>query len=222
MKTFEELTKKELTGLSDVQVDAYIDLELATEGIVKPIAIKRDYPDYIKTIGVLPEKDMTVYEVDGYKFLDIETAQKYATFVGTLLQANTNYDYYSNDNIHYVIDSKFLTPTVSITKMYSGAKYQAYKEQIRQIKEKQNKEKKENDNEVESVINYEAIDMIKEKIWKKIREAIDFYEKIEEVSKSYPTYFSITNDKEKALQTLYTVYNIQDEEMKNEIALKNV
>ena len=36
MKTFNELTKKELAELSEMQVEAYIDIELANKKIVKP------------------------------------------------------------------------------------------------------------------------------------------------------------------------------------------
>lgn len=217
MKSINELTKKELAGLSELQVDAYVDIELATQNIVKPLSVQVDYPDYVKVGESLPEKDVQVYEVDGYTFNDMETAMKLAIFVGQLPQVKTNYDYYTDDSIYYVTDSIYNTPEVSVKKMYSEAKYLATKETIKQIKQQNKKKKKDKDEVVEEVINYDAIDQVRYAIRNKVREALQFFAQAEKIVSEYAKFFSITNDEEKTLETLNKVYNIQDEEMKEEI-----
>ena len=218
MKTFSELSKVELKGLSEIQVDAYIDIELATQNIVKPVEAEVEYPNFVKMNDIMPETDTEVFQVDGYSFPDIETAQKFSAFVGSLPQVKTEYDYYSKgENVYYVTNSKYEIPQVNIKKMYSQAKYVACKAKIKAIREKQQKENESNDGAVESVVNYEAIDNVKYAIKKKVREAIDFFANVEQIAKDYTKYMTITNDKETALKTLYTVYNVQDAEMKSEI-----
>lgn len=217
MKNFQELTKEELVNLTEQQVDAYVDIELAREGIVKQIEVRVDYPDFVKKFDTLPEKDMTVYEVDGYAFADIETAQNFSTYVGTLPQLRINYDYYTGDSVYYVEGQKFETPPVTLKKMYSQAKYEACKTQIKQIKEQLKKENEKQDNIVEEVINYDEIDRVKDNIKREIRQAIVFFEKVKSISDNYTKYLSITSDKEIALKTLWTVFNIEDEEIKEKV-----
>ena len=217
MKTINELSKKELASLSEVQVDAYIDIELANQNITKPLNIQVDYPDYVKVGDSLPEKDVEVYEVDGYTFPNMETAQKLASFVGTLPQIKQNYDYYTDESVYYVSDSFYNIPQVNIKKMYSEAKYLATKETIKQVKAKNNKSKQDKEEIVNEVVNYDAIDRVRYEIRNKVRGALQFFAEAQKIASEYPKFFSITNDEDKSYQTLFTVYNIQDEEMKDEV-----
>lgn len=217
MKSINELSKKELANLSEIQVDAYIDIELANQNITKPLNVVVDYPDYVKIGDSLPEKDVEVYEVDGYTLPDIETAQKLASFVGKLPQIKQDYDYYTDDSVYYVSDSFYNTPQVNIKKMYSEAKYLATKETIKQVKEKNKKTKKNKEEIVDEVINYDAIDKVRYEVRNKVRDALRFFTEAEKIASEYPKFFSITNDEEKSYQTLFTVYNIQDDEMKEEV-----
>ena len=220
MKSISELTKKELAVLTENQVDAYIDIELASQNIVKPLNVQIDYPNYVKIGDSLPERDMEVYEVDGYSFNDIETAQKFAIFVGQLAQLKIDYDYHTGESTYYVSGSKFETPSVSVKRIYSEAKYLASKENIKQIKDKESKDKKEKETVIDEVINYDAIDQVRYSVRSKVREAIQFFAQAEKVVSEYQKFFSITNDHQKSLETLFTVYNIQDDEMKKELGLK--
>jgi len=219
MKNFNELTKKELAELNEVQIDAYIDVELANQGVRKPINNVVDYPDFVKFSADIPTQDCTVYEVDGYVFPDLESAQKVSELVATLQQVSTDYNYNIGSEFRYVKNAVFQKPTISINKYYSEAKYESIKEQLKQIKEQKEKKKNENEEIVESVIDYSAIDDIRYKIKNSVRNAIDFFSNAKAMANDYNKYFSISNDKEVALKTLYTVYNIQDDEMKAEIEL---
>lgn len=217
MKTFNELTKKELSELNEIQIDAYIDIELANQGIVKPINTVVDYPEFVKFNADIPTPDCTVYEVDGYVFTDLESAQKVSDLVGTLQQVMTDYNYNIGSEFKYVKMPIFQKPTIAISKFYSEAKYESIKEQLKQIKEQKEKKKNENEQIVDSVIDYSAIDNVKYTIKDSVRQAINFFSKAQSIASDYEKYISITNDKEQALKTLYTVYNIQDDEMKTEI-----
>lgn len=217
MKNFNELSKKELSVLTDTQIDAYIDIELANQSIVKSVNTNISFPDYLKPITVEPERDCVVYEVDGYNFLDKETAEKFSTFIGNLQQVSVTYNWDVGSNFYYASDTKIITPQIQIKKVYSLPKFEAIKSQLKQIKTDREKKSKENDEQVDTAINYEAIDNIKEQIRSKVREAIIFFDKALNYASNYDKYFSITEDKEKALNTIFTVYNIQDEEMKEQI-----
>lgn len=217
MKTFHELSKRELSVLTEEQIDAYIDIELATKQIVKPLNLQVDYPNFVKSNGALPEKDMTVYEVDWYIFLDLDTAQKFSTFIGTLEQTKTDYDYFTNESQYYVTWTQINNPQIQIKKMYSLAKYTACKEQIKHYIENKKAQDNKNESEVDSVINYSAIDEVKYALRGSVREAIKFFAEAEKIASDYPKYFGVTGDKEQAMTVLFTVYNIQDQELKTEV-----
>lgn len=217
MKNFSELSKQELSILSEVQVDAYIDIELANQNIVKSVDVHIDFPDYLKPMTVEPERDCTVYEVDGYNFMDKETAESFANFIGGLQQVTTNYNWDVGSEFTYVSGQKITTPSIQIKQIYSEPKYEAIKSQLKTIKqERENKNKKE-EKEVESAIDYDAIDRIKQDIRYTVRQAVIFFEQARKYASNYDKYFSITEDKEKALSTIFTVFNVQDEEMKEQI-----
>jgi len=217
MKNFNELTKKELAELKEIQIEAYIDIELANQGVRKPINNVVDYPEYVKFNADIPTPDCTVYEVDGYVFSDLESAQKVLELVGTLQQVLVDYNYNVGSEFRYIKDAVFQKPTISINKYYSEAKYESIKEQLKQIKEQKDKKNNENEQIVDSIIDYSAIDNVKYTIKDTVRQAINFFSKAQSIASDYEKYISITNDKEQALKTLYTVYNIQDDEMKTEI-----
>ena len=217
MKTFNELTKRELSQLNEIQVDAYIDIELANQNITRPISVSIDFPKFVSIVDKAPEKDVEVYECGGYTFADMDSAQKFATFVGTLPLVRTNYDWSNGSEHEYVQEQMFKTPSVTILKCFSEAKYRAVAEQLKHLKGVKEKQNKDNSNVVDDVINYDAIDAVKYQVKMKVREAIEFFAKVEKVADEYDKYFSITNDSIKAYETLYTVYNIQDEEFKEEV-----
>lgn len=217
MKNFNELTKAELAQLSETQVLAYTDIELAKQGIVKPVDVKIDYPNYVKVQESAPEKDVVLWEVDGYKFLDLETAQNFADFVGKIQQVDTSYDYYTDSSVYYVTGSKFVRPTVQSNAFYSEAKYTAIKGILKALKESKKNKEDSTEKTLESVINYEAIDNVKYSIRNKVRCALDFFARAKTISADYLKYLTVTNDKETAINTLFTVYNVQDEELKEQV-----
>lgn len=220
MKTINELNKKELAQLTEQQVEAYIDIELATQSIIKPIVTDINFPNYVTQNESLPERDVCVYQVDGYSFVSMEDANKLASFISTIQQVKTDYDYLNGTSVHYLKETQYITPPVQITRMYSNAKYQASKEKIKQILGKEKEEAKTNSEDIESVINYDAIDRVKYEIRGKVRDAITFFAQVDRVAEDYDKYMSIVNDSNKAYETLFTVYNIQNQEMKDCITEK--
>lgn len=220
MKNFNELTKQELSKLNETQIDAYLDIELANQNIIKRIETNIDFPDYLKPITVEPERDLTVYEVDGYCFTNKEDADKLSQFVGTLQQCNKTYNWDIGSEFYYATNPQIKTPSIQISKVYSEPKYNAIKEQLKAIKEEIEIRNEQSDNENEIAINYEAIDNIKENIRKTVRDAVIFFEQAKNYAKNYLKYFSITEDKDKALKTIYSIYNIQDDEMKKQIEVE--
>lgn len=217
MKEFNQLTKKELSELSELQVMAYIDIELAKQGLVKTVDVQVEYPNYIKPLNSYPERDVVLWEVDGYKFLNLETAQRFSAFLGTLQQVETTYDWNVDSNCYYITGSKFNQPPVTSNKYYSEAKFQAIKPQLKALKEENKKESEKQNNEVESAIDYAKIDEVKEQIRNVVRNAIYFFQKAQSIANDYDKYFSVTNEKDTAIKTLFTVYNVQDEELKEQV-----
>jgi hypothetical protein len=219
MKQFNELTKEELSNLTEVQIEAYIDLELAKQGIVKGMEINLNFPDYIKPSTLAPEKDFVIYEVSNHTFLNKEDAETFANTLGKLHQITTDYNWDVGIEYRYAKEKRIETPVIEIKKVYSELKYNAIKDQLKQIKKEKEKKEKESNEVNNVVINYEAIDEVKNSIKDKVRSAIYFLEQVKKYSDSYDKYFAITEDKEKALSTIFTVYNIQDEDMKERIKL---
>lgn len=217
MKNFSELSKQELATLTEIQVDAYIDLELANQKVVKSVDVHVDFPDYLKPMTVEPERDCVIYEVDGYNFIDKDTAEKFSTFVGTLQQATTNYDWNVGSEFYYISSQKVSTPSIQIKRIYSEPKYRAIESQLKSIKQERERKNKQEEVEVVSAIDYEAIDRIKQSVRYTVRQAICFFEEAKKYANNYDKYFSITEDKEKALSTIFTVFNVQDEEMKEQV-----
>ena len=217
MKTINELTKRELADLNEVQVDAYIDIELAQQNVVKPINTIIDYPEYLKVFDSMPEKDVTIYEAGDYAFPDLETAQKFVNFVNQLPIVRKDYDYQVGSNAYYASEVQYPSVSIQMVSVYSLAKFSAVREQIKQINEAKKKAKNENDDIVESVINYEAIDEVKHQIISKVREAIEFFAQAEKIATDYAKYLEVTGDSEKAKEVLFTVYNVQDKELKQEV-----
>ncbi len=217
MTNFNELNKEELAQLNETQVEAYIDIELAGKNIVKPVNVEVNFPDFVKFAEVAPEKDIVIYEVDGYAFPELEMAQKFQSFVQSLPQVSTDYDWTIGSDFKYAKGTSFVNPSIAITRVYSEAKYGAIKEQLKHISEKKKEKTKLNDEKTDSVIDYNAIDEVKYAIRTKVREAIQFFATAEKIARDYAKYFAVTNDVNTAFSTLYTVYNIQDEELKGEI-----
>ena len=220
MKQFNELTKKELSQLSDMQFDAYVDIELANRGITKTVTSEPDYPDFAKVQDILPERDMTVYEVDGYTFQDLESAQKVTELISTLPQLKTDYNYTVGSEFKYVTGSQYQKPTVTISKIYSEPKYTAIKPLLKEIKNRKEAKQEVEEADSESAINYAAIDDIKQEMRKVVRKAIAFFAEAESISNDYNKYLAISNDRDTALRTLWTVYNVQDEELKTQVLEK--
>jgi len=220
MKNFNELTKQELASLNETQVDAYIDIELANQGVVKQTEVKIDFPDYLKPITIEPERDLIIYEVDGYCFTNIEEAEALSNFVGKLQQCSNTYNWDIGSEFYYATSPKITTPSINIKKVYSEPKYNAIKEQLKSIKKERDSRNKQEETQNKNAIDYEAIDNIKENIRRAARNAIIFFDSAKNYAKNYPKYFSITEDKEKALNTIFTVYNIQDEDLKEQIKIE--
>jgi len=220
MKSFNELTKEELKNLNETQIEAYIDIELANQGVVKQVNISIDYPDYIKPISVEPERDLTIYEVDGYAFTNKEDAEKLSSFVGQLQQISTSYEWSIGSEFIYAYNQKINTPSIQIKKVYSETKYNAIKENLKLIKQERERKDKEVESVNENALNYEAIEKIDYEIRDKVRDSVFFFRQAEKLAYDYDKYFQITEDKEKALETLFTVYNVQDDELKEQIKIE--
>jgi len=217
MRTFDKLTTKELADLNHEQVEAYIDITLAQEGIKKPLNVNIDFPDFLKPIGNIPERDMFVYEVDGKYFLDIKSAEKYATFLQSLEMVRKDYDYDVGSQYHYAQNKTHERPSIRKEPVYSEAKYAAIKEQLKQFEAQKKKNEKNAKSVIEDVIDYEAIDKIKENIRNKVRSAIEFFNKANTAASQYEKYFAVINDKKKTIATLCEVYGIDDGDLKSEI-----
>lgn len=220
MKNFNELTKEELSKLSREQVDAYIDIKLASSGIVKQSNIVVDYPDYVKEISQCPERDLTIYTVDDYHFADIESAQKLKDVLESLHILHKDYEYSVGSEFDYITDREIKASSISIKKVYSKPKFESIKNQLKEIKRQKDAINKQNDDIDKDVIDYGAIENVKSEIRSKVREAIVFFQSAKQYASNYDKYFLVTNDKEMAMKTIYTVFNIQDEDMKQQIMIE--
>lgn len=217
MKTFSELTRQELSELSEVQIDAYVDIELVQQNITKPVNVSIDFPDYLRIGDRMPERDITVYCAGSYCFPDMETAQKFVAFVNQLPTVQKDYDYSVGSEAYYATDVRYPAESIKAEQVYSEPKFTAIKEQLRQTLKNRRGVKKESDEAVETVIDYEAIDRVRYSIRGKVRDAIEFFEKAKQIASQYEKYLTVTQDADKAKEVLFTVFNVQDDELKEEI-----
>lgn len=217
MKSFSDLSKRELADLNQTQIEAYVDIELAQKNITKPVNVAIDYPDYLKGSDSMPERDMTIYGAGGYYFADLETAEKFVAFINSLPTVSSDYDYSVGSEARYASDIRYPAETIRTEKVYSFPKHTAIKEQLRQIIQSKRSDKKEREEIVESVIDYAAIDEVKYAIQNRVRAAIEFFAKAEQIASQYEKYLSVTQDEAKAKEVLFTVFNVQDDELKEEV-----
>jgi Holliday junction resolvase-like predicted endonuclease len=220
MKNFNELNKEELSKLKEEQIDAYIDIELASKGIIQKNNVIIDYPDYVQEVSQCPERDMTIYTIDDYNFADMESAQKLKNVLDGLHILHKNYDYSVGSEFDYITDRKESVSPISIRKIYSKPKYESIKNQLIEIKKQKEEIKKQNADINKDVIDYQAIEDVKLQIRSRVRGAIEFFQSAKHYANNFEKYLLVTDDKEMAIKTIFTVFNIQDEDMKQQVRIE--
>lgn len=215
MKNFNDLSNQELSELNETQVSAYIDVELAKQNITKPTNRKNDFPVFVKEENA-PERDAVIYCVNDLCFSDAEEAQQLVTFLRGKNLYRSDYDWNTGSQYKYVNkhEKQF---NVSTEDLYSKKKYESIKGLLQAIEENKKKKASEEKDEFADIVDYEAYDLAVAEVKRKVREAIIYIGKIKEIALEYKKYLSITDVEEKAIQTLFTVYNVTDEKMQKEI-----
>lgn len=120
IKAFEQLTDKELLELTDEQIDWYVKLKKAENGVrilVEPIV-----PEYQS----VPETDMTLYCVSGHCFLDQNVAMEIAKAINAHVvdSFRVDYDYYgSGSEYKYGKHDDTRMEDVEVKRVYQKATY---------------------------------------------------------------------------------------------------
>lgn len=216
MKNFSELTHDELINLTQEQIEAYSDIAIAEAGLKKTAYVKLDLPEYLKNIGKFcpPERDVTTYQVEDWSFTEMEKAQEFSKLIASFIPytVSTNYDWDTGSEYRYISGSgKERTISINTIQTYSREKYEGIKAQLKNLKKLKEDETNKEDEQIESVIDYEAVENIERTIKYKVVDALNTEAKVESIVNNYDKYFSITNDKNKTIETLFTVFSIADD-----------
>lgn len=187
MKTFEQLNDGELVTLTQEQIDEYIKLKKAEQGI--KILVMPTYP----AIREIPEPETTVYEVAGYSFLTPEPAQEICEIINkhASKQRECTYDWNINRDTYYEKPKSYISmESVSIKKVFSQEKFQEIKDILKSnklIKDSYEKVKEEYDEE-----NEKASEII-ENIYEQIQKAKDRIEIFREYKLRIVDYIKLAN-----------------------------
>jgi len=159
MKEFDKLTRDELAALTDDQIQRYIDLAMAEEGI-RPVV----FPTEVDTPKISLVASDTAYEVFGLYFRNKDDAD----LLAGMDVLDDNYDY----NVSY--EHKWLAKhpggTVQTKKFYLQSEVRAISTELKdakRLKEVYDKQKKEYDS-----FN-SATSSLRSEIWGKVHEARD-------------------------------------------------
>lgn len=225
MKSFNELTHEELLSLTQEQIEAYCDIAVAQAGLTKSIVPNVELPKYLSNIDILcaPERDVTLYEIDGKWFPTYEIAQEYAIMLSKFMekQVYTDYEYSVGSEYRYVNGQRRLSKeTIGVEMFYSKEKFESIKQQLTELKNKKKSEEQKEEESVQTVINYEALEQVARQIKRTVKEALLLEDKISTVVSSYDKYFSITKEKEKTIETLFAVFGLVNDKEREMVRTK--
>lgn len=216
MKNFNELSHQELLNLTEQQIDAYIDVALAEAGQKRSTNVIIELPEYLKNIDELsaPERDIQLFEVDGKIFADLPTAAAYAEKVAEFSEKEVKVDYEWEIGSEYKflngLKSSYQKNSVNAIQVYSKEKFSQFKAKLKSIKEAKEKYSQNEEERVEDIIDYEKVEELQRQVLRKVRNAKLLEENAKNIAFNYDKYFSITGEKEKTIETLFTVYGAQD------------
>ena len=177
MKYFNDLTDVEILGLTDTDIQNYIELDIAVAGI--KFVEKPTMEEPVK-VNIVP-KDVA-YQVGDLLFADAETAQKVANLVSYKRCYDTGYNY------------KFLKPaeetSVDTVKFYTEVQLLQYKDELEvyhKLKGVYDKLKKEYTAYLDSVRG------IKSNVLDRVQVCKEEVERIENLKGQYSKYLELAN-----------------------------
>jgi hypothetical protein len=117
MKSFEELTDKELLGLTDEMVQYYVDYACAQAGV----PFLPPYPNEPEKSRITP--DTVLYQVGELKFADRSIAEQIVSIAkGKMVET----DYISGPSYQKKISSRTKTPSISEIDVFSEDAWKSY------------------------------------------------------------------------------------------------
>jgi hypothetical protein len=201
MKRLAEMNRNELLDMTDQQREELTDLECAYEGIPllpeKPKEVEINYP----------ERDVTIFVVDGHNFTDEDEALEYCTFVNNLTSlVKVDYDWgLGSGDFKYVGRQESPKRELEKRDVYSHDAYLELKAELKRTKTQE---------EVYNTKVHEYKDALEKrtKVYDKIDSAVhDVWEekhREEGLVKAYQKYLSLTEDEDIAIKLLKDAYDI--------------
>ncbi|MBU3193494.1 L-rhamnose mutarotase [Clostridium algidicarnis] len=210
MKRYNDLSQVELTKLSTEEIQRFIDLECALNGI--PLLPSEPVKPEIKKI----DADMEGYEVAGFYFKDKSQALD-------LLDKVTSLDIYSksygSETLERIESSSYGFPKIEIQKYFSNEYYlltKSEKERYENLKKNYKKEKQSYDEA------YEEYKKCHDEVWNAVYEAVEETNARDRFKGQFERYLELSsNDKVVAMNFLKNAYDISvfdglEEELMNE------
>jgi len=205
MKRLTEMSRDELLDMTDQQREELADLECAYEGI--PLLPERPQEAEIN----YPERDVTIYAVDGHNFTDDEEAIGYCTFVNNLTSlVKIDYDWgLGSGDFKYVSRQEPPKRELEKKSVYSNDAYAELKAELKRTKTQEEVYKTK-------VSEYKDALGKRTKVYDKIDSAVHdaWEEKRREdmLVRAYQKYLTLTEDKDIAIKLLRDAYDITEAE----------
>lgn len=206
MKTFNELTEKEIRDLTQEEINDLIKFEKIQNGI--KLIEKPKKPELIK----ISNPDMTsyrIYSLYNFNLLSLDSAQKLASLLKEISSDMCSIEYNSNSEYRYARDFKFNNSIEEIP-FYSKELYDKIKSDIKyneMIESDYNQmicEFEENEDKANEVLN---------PIYKKIEEIKTKYEKLDlHICRIKSDYLTIDSDINTALKFYKKAYVLTEED----------
>lgn len=171
MKIFQQLNDRELVELTQDQIDQYVKLKKAETGI--KIINEPETPVYQD----VPERDLELFEVNGYNFKDRAAAEEIASVINKHISSalKVDYDYYrGGSDYKYASAYSGSLETVNVLRVYSSPVYQSIKDilasnkKIKEAWEKVHGEYEDENTKASEIVEgvYEAIRQARERLEK--------------------------------------------------------
>lgn len=185
-KVFEQLTDVELLALTQEEIDWYIKLKKAEAGV--RILKCPETPEYRS----IPERDLTLFDVNGFNFIDKETAEEVANIINSHVTKafRVDYDWNRGSEFKYAKPYDGTLVNVQIEKVFTKATYDSIKDILtsnKKIEEAYKKLKNEYDEQEEK-----STELI-EKVYNAISEARTRKEQSEEYIARIQEYIRLAN-----------------------------
>jgi hypothetical protein len=198
MKTFWDLTKDEIVGLTSDQIARYIDIDCAEQGV----SLLPDLPP--APIYEKPAKDCVVYSVDNFDVSTPEEANVILDALGKVRLLKLDYDY-GNYSDQYISDTRNVdVPDVKKVQVYSAKLYNSIRNDLKSYSEKKNAYEREQ-KEYSKILSERS--RISDAIWNKYNEVTEEFQNREYMKKEFAKYLDLADgDKEIAMRFFDKAY----------------